>query len=66
MFAATASTILSGALAERVEFYSYLLYSMFLSGFLYPIITHWTWDDGWLADKDNVGVAFKVRYDTFS
>ena len=47
-FAATACTIVSGAIAERARFESYLLYSVFMAGWVYPIITHSVWSPmGW-------------------
>ena len=50
MFAVTASTIVVGAVAERFKFYTHLIYSMFICGFLYPIFGHWVWGGGWLAN----------------
>jgi Amt family ammonium transporter len=50
VFAATAATIVSGAMAERTKFTSYLIYSIFISGVIYPISGHWIWQgDGWLT-----------------
>lgn len=50
VFAATAATIVSGAMAERTKFTSYLVYSVFVSALIYPISGHWIWNgDGWLA-----------------
>jgi Amt family ammonium transporter len=49
VFAATAATIVSGAMAERTKFTGYLLYSVFVSGLIYPISGHWIWNGGWLA-----------------
>jgi len=49
VFAATAATIVSGAMAERTKFKSYLIYSAIISLVIYPISGHWIWGGGWLA-----------------
>ena len=48
MFAATAATIVSGAVAERVKLPVFMLFSMLLVGFAYPITGSWKWGGGWL------------------
>ena len=53
MFAATAATIVSGAVAERIEFKSYLIYSILVSAVVYPVSGHWMW--GGLAGEGSAG-----------
>jgi Amt family ammonium transporter len=50
VFAATAVTIASGAMAERTKFLSYLVFSAVMTAFIYPVIVHWTWGGGLIAD----------------
>lgn len=48
-FAATASTITTGAMAERTDFIGDLIYSALIAIFIYPVIVHWVWGGGWLS-----------------
>jgi Amt family ammonium transporter len=58
-FADTCSTITSGAMIGRTGFVGDLLYSLAVSGFIYPIIGHWAWGpDGWLALMGSEGHVF--------
>ncbi len=52
VFAGTAATIVSGAMAERMKFVAYLTYSFLLTAFVYPVVAHWVWGGGWLAGLD--------------
>ena len=57
VFCATAATIVSGAMAERTKFKSYLTYSIAISAFIYPISGHWIWGGGWLAQLGFIDFA---------
>ncbi|MCF6311744.1 MAG: ammonium transporter [Verrucomicrobiales bacterium] len=50
MFAATAATIVSGAVAERVKLSTFMVFSIILVGFFYPISGYWKWGGGWLQE----------------
>lgn len=50
VFCGTAATIVSGAVAERVKYVSFIIFSFVLTLFIYPVVGHWIWGGGWLAD----------------
>ncbi len=52
VFAATAATIVSGAMAERTHFISYVIFSLIISLLIYPISGHWIWGGGWLSQME--------------
>jgi Amt family ammonium transporter len=50
-FAATASTITTGAMAERTDFIGNIIYTAIVCAFIYPIVVHWVWGGGWLFQQ---------------
>jgi len=50
VFCGTAATIVSGAVAERVKYISFIVFSFVLTLVIYPIVGHWIWGGGWLAN----------------
>jgi Amt family ammonium transporter len=50
VFAGTAATIVSGAVAERIKYVSFIVFSFILVAFVYPVTGHWIWGGGWLSD----------------
>ena len=64
MFAATAATIVSGAVAERIEFKSYLIYSVIISAIVYPVSGHWMW--GGLAGEASQGWLEQLGFHDFA
>ncbi|XP_021806938.1 ammonium transporter 1 member 1-like [Prunus avium] len=58
-FAIAAAGITSGSIAERTQFVAYLIYSSFLTGFVYPVVSHWFWStDGWASAGNTQNLLF--------
>ncbi len=57
VFAGTAATIVSGAVAERIKFGAFFLFSFIMVGVIYPIAGHWIWGGGWLAQMGMLDFA---------
>ena len=51
VFVATAASVVSGAIAERIKLLPFFLFTLLLTGFIYPIVGAWTWGGGWLAQE---------------
>jgi Amt family ammonium transporter len=51
VFAGTAATIVSGAVAERIKYISFIVFSALMAIVIYPIVGHWIWGGGWLYGK---------------
>jgi Amt family ammonium transporter len=56
VFAGTAATIVSGCVAERIKYISFIVFSFLLVAFAYPITGHWIWGGGWLAQNGLLGL----------
>ena len=62
VFAATAATIVAGAMAERTKTQAYLAYSFIVGAVIYPLYGHWVWGGGWLGGLDAIGLPAAVDY----
>lgn len=51
VFCGTAATIVSGAVAERIKYKSFILFTFIMTMVIYPVVGHWIWGGGWLAQK---------------
>jgi Amt family ammonium transporter len=49
VFCGTAATIVSGAVAERIKYMAFIIFSFVMAMFIYPVVGHWIWGGGWLA-----------------
>jgi Amt family ammonium transporter len=62
VFAGATATIVSGGMAERTKFSSYILYSITICAFVYPVVCHWVWSgDGWLFNMGYVDLQDRRR-----
>lgn len=57
MFAGTAATIVSGAVAERIKFVGYVIFAVVIVALIYPVIGHWIWGGGWLSERGMIDFA---------
>ena len=62
VFAATAATIVAGAVAERTKTQAYLAYSFIIGAVIYPIYGHWVWGGGWLGSLEAIGLPAAADY----
>ena len=51
VFCGTAATIVSGAVAERIKYFSFIVFSFVITALIYPLVGHWIWGGGWLASR---------------
>jgi Amt family ammonium transporter len=51
VFAGTAATIVSGAVAERIKYHAFIIFSFIMAMVIYPVVGHWIWGGGWLQDR---------------
>jgi len=58
VFCATCATIVSGAVAERIKFIAYILFTIIITAFIYPVVVHWVWNEsGWLNQRGYIDFA---------
>ena len=57
VFVATAASIVSGAIAERIKMWPFFLFTLVLTAFIYPVVGAWTWGGGWLAQEGFIDFA---------
>ncbi len=62
VFAATAATIVAGAIAERTKIQTYMAYSFIVTALIYPLYAHWVWGGGWLGDLSAINLPGAVDY----
>ena len=65
VFCATAISIVSGACAERIKVWPFMIFAAFMTGIIYPIYGSWTWGGGWLTEmgfSDFAGSTIAVSY----
>lgn len=56
-FAGTTATIVSGSLAERTRMTAYIIFAIFITSIIYPLVVNWTWGGGWLTELGYVDFA---------
>ena len=64
MFVATAATIISGAVAERMKFVGYLLITILATGIIYPLVGHWAWSSSYLANMQGTEAQLLIATET--
>ena len=64
MFVATAATIISGAVAERMKFNGYLLITIIATGIIYPLVGHWAWSSNYLANMQGAEAQLLIATQT--
>ena len=57
VFVATAASIVSGAIAERIKMWPFFLFTLVLTAFIYPVVGAWTWGEGWLYQEGFIDFA---------